>query len=121
LLVQLGEQEVFNTELYVTGDASFNKGIFGYQGRYDEHRVKQNLVCGSVRNTASQSLGFWQLARYFDPAHPPALNKEFLDMNDDQRYSAVQNKPGWIVTFGNRVKRIAPLPVVGTPGYVDHH
>jgi len=120
-LVNLGEQEIFNMELCATADATFNKGIFGYQGRYDEHRVKQNMVCGSVRSTAPQPIGQWQLARIFDVNAPPALNKEFLDCVDDQRYSAVQNFPSWIVTFGNRVRRVAPLPVIGTPGLIDHN
>ena len=125
-LVNLGEQEVYNMELMCTGNEPYDKGVFGYQGRYDEHRVKQNQICGRLRSQAQQSLSQWHLARYFDPASPPVLNEEFLEMVDDQRYSAVQGSPtgpipGWIVTFGNRVRRIAPLPIVGTPGLIDHH
>jgi hypothetical protein len=126
-LVNLGEQEIYNMELFATRDDSFNKGVFGYIGRYDEHRVKQNMICGRLRTGAPQSIGYWHLARWFsgDP-NPPALNNEFLLVRDDQRYSAVQGTPsdpmpGWIVTFGNRVRRVAPLPVVGTPGLMDHN
>jgi hypothetical protein len=125
-LVNLGEQEIFNMELMATNDDAFNKGIFGYIGRYDEHRVKHNMICGRLRTNAPQSIGQWQLARYFAPATPPALNLEFMQGHDDQRYSAVQGTPtdpmpGWIITYGNRVRRVAPLPIVGTPGLMDHN
>ena len=120
-LVNLGEQGIYNMELLATGIEGFDKDIFGYQGRYDEHRVKHNMVCGALRSTAPDSLAHWHLARVFDYSSPPALNKEFLEVNDDKRYLAVQNRPGWIVTFGNNVRRVAPLPEIGMPGFMDHH
>lgn len=120
-LVNLGEQEVYNMELVATNNGSHNADIFGYQGRYDEHRTKQNMVCGNLRNTVPAGLGFWHLARYFDINNPPALNKEFLEVTDDRRYSVVQSMPGFIVTYGNRIRRVAPLPIVGTPGIMDHN
>lgn len=114
-LVNLGEQEIFNMELVATTNQTYNKGIFGYQGRYDEHRVKHNMVCGDLRSTSPIPNHYWHLARYFDPLHPPALNKEFLDVVDDKRAFAVTNLPGWIVTFGHRIRRVAPLPIMGIP------
>ena len=119
--VHLGEQEIFNMELMTTANDEQNKDIFGYQGRYDEHRVKQNMICGRMRSTAEYNLDHWHLARYFAGSSPPKLNKEFLDVVDDQRYSAVQNEKGWIVTYGNNIRRVAPLPIVGTPGLIDHN
>lgn len=111
----LGEQEVLNMELLATANAAWNTGIFGFQGRYDEHRYKPNMVCGVMRSGVTDSLDFWHLARYFDPANPPALNKQFLDVVDDDRYKAVQALPGFIVTHGNRVRRVAPLPSIAVP------
>lgn len=111
----LGEQEIYNMELCATTNAAFNVGIFGFQGRYDEHRVKNNMVAGVMRNGVPNTLGFWHLARYFDTANPPALNKAFLDVEDDGRYRAVQSLPGFIVTHGNRVRRVAPLPAIAVP------
>lgn len=111
----LGEQEIYNMELCATTNASFNVGIFGFQGRYDEHRVKNNMVAGVMRNGVPNTLGFWHLARYFDTANPPALNKAFLDVEDDGRYRAVPALPGFIVTHGNRVRRVAPLPAIAVP------
>jgi hypothetical protein len=114
-LVNLGEQEIFNMELCATNNEAYNRGILAYQQRYDEHRVKNNMVCGMLRDTSPAPLPGWSLARIFDPANPPAMNLEFLEMVDDQRYSAVQSMPGWIVTFGNRIRRVAPLPMMGIP------
>ena len=47
----LSEQAVRNSELYVTGNESTDSQIFGYQGRYDEMRTKQNMVCGQMKST----------------------------------------------------------------------
>ena len=120
-LVNLGEQEIFNCELVSTSDETWNRGIFGYQGRYDEHRVKQNQIVGRLRSTAPVSLEHWHLGRNFDYNALPALNKEFLEYKDDQRYSAYKGNKGWLITYGNRIRRVAPLPIVGTPGRIDHN
>ena len=120
-LVNLGEQEIYNMELVATGNDTHDKGIFGFQERYSEHRVRQNQVAGTLRSAHPQSMQHWHLARNFSLSAPPVLNKEFLEITDDRRYAAVQNQPSWIVTFGNRVRRVAPLPISGRPGYLDHN
>ena len=57
----LSEQAVLNKEVYVTGNDTNDKMIFGYQGRYDEMRTKQNMVCGQMKSTFS----YWHLGRIF--------------------------------------------------------
>ena len=42
----LSEQAVENAEICATATESHNKGLFGYQGRYDEMRTKSSMVCG---------------------------------------------------------------------------
>lgn len=117
--VSLGEQAVYRAEIYATGVEAENKTVFGFQGRYDEYRTARNQVCGLLRNSAPNNLSFWHIARYFQT--PPALNQEFLECNPRKDYLAVPDLPGWIVTFGNRVRAVRPLPAYGTPGLIDHH
>ena len=45
----LSEQAIQRAEIYANGVAANNQVIFGYQGRYDEMRVKRNMVCGLMR------------------------------------------------------------------------
>lgn len=117
--VALSEQPIYNAELFAKHeDATYNQGIFGFQGRYDEYRTARNKICGKLRSTASQNLSFWHVARHF--ASPPALNEEFLECNPRKDFLAVPTEPAFIVHFGNRVRAVRPLPVVGTPGLIDH-
>ncbi len=115
----LSEQAVKKGEIYATGNASDND-IFGYQSCYSELRYMPSINCSDMRDTFS----YWHLGRIFSSA--PSLNAGFLTTNP--AYSggirkdifAVQNEPGLIVNFGNVIKAVRPLPVYGTPGFIDH-
>ncbi len=116
----LSEQAVTKGEIYATGDNAHDNSIFGYQSCYSEMRYMPSINCGDMRDTFS----YWHLGRIF--SSDPNLNAGFLTTNS--AYSggirkdifAVQNEPGLIVSFGNAVEAIRPLPVYGTPGFIDH-
>ncbi len=115
----LSEQAVTNGEIYATGTAKDSE-IFGYQGAYNEMRYTPSFNCADMRDTFS----YWHLGRIFDSA--PKLNAGFLTTNPKfdggirKDIFASQNEPGLLVQFANIVKAIRPLPVYGTPGFVDH-
>lgn len=72
----LGEQEVFNWELYLSKlQNSNNDGTFGYQSRYAEMKFGLNEVHGEFKT----SLKFWHTAREFGSR--PNLNLNFVNMN----------------------------------------
>lgn len=112
--MHLSEQAIENAELYVTAVEEDNVDIFGYQGRYDEMRYKPNLIAGLMRT----DFAHWHLARIFDSA--PELNTTFLECVPDKRIFAVEDEPGFIISFGNLIKAIRPLPITGAPGLIDH-
>lgn len=115
----LSEQAVTNGEIYATG-TDRDKEIFGYQGAYNEMRYMPSFNCADMRDTFK----YWHLGRIFDSV--PSLNPGFLTTNP--KYSggirkdifASPNEPGLLVQFANIVKAIRPMPVYGTPGFVDH-
>lgn len=115
----LSEQAVTNGEIYATGTDK-DKEIFGYQGAYNEMRYTPSFNCSDMRDTFS----YWHLGRIFNNA--PKLNAGFLTTNPAydggirKDIFASQNEPGLLVQFANIVKAIRPLPVYGTPGFVDH-
>jgi len=76
----LGEQEVYNKELYINGyqSISTDEGIFGYQQRYAEYKYKQNQVSGDFHD----NLAYWELSRRFDGA-APVLNQSFIQVDTD--------------------------------------
>nr|WAE43382.1 MAG: major capsid protein [Microviridae sp.] len=112
----LSEQAILKGEILAKADSAHNNAIFGYQGRYDELRTKQNLVCGEFRTV----FDYWHLGRVFDPATPPELNASFVECVPSKRIFAVQDVPGLMVQFGNLVKAFRPLPIASEPGLIDH-
>lgn len=110
----LSEQPIKRIQLYATDNEIENDTIFGYQGIYDEMRVKYDMVCADMRDT----FDYWHLGRKF--ASPPALNQDFLLCNPSKRIFAVQDEPGMIISVGNIIKAIRPLPAMAEPGLIDH-
>lgn len=86
-LEHIGQQEVYERELYATGDttSSINdETVFGYQNRYDDYRSVPSTVCGEMRST----LDYWHMARNF--ANAPVLNSSFIRGNPTKRIFAEQ-------------------------------
>ncbi len=116
----LSEQSVTKGEIYATGDETHDNAIFGYQSCYAEMKYMPSINTSDMRDTYS----YWHLGRIF--SSDPSLNSGFLTTNP--LYSggirkdifAVKNHPGMIVSFSNVIEAIRPMPVYGTPGFVDH-
>ena len=113
----LSEQAIENAEICATDVSSHNTAIFGYQGRYDEMRIKQNMVCGQMRS----KYDYWHMGRQFDIANPPTLNDDFVICDPRKDIFAVPSEPALIVRFGNIIKAYRPLPLSAEPGLIDHN
>lgn len=117
----LSEQAINKSEIFFdfessSGSPSKNLEVFGYQGRYDEMRTKQDLICNNMRDTLQQ----WHLGRSF--ASAPDLNEDFIQLDTDEtkRIFAVPSEPGLIIHFHNKLTGIRPLPIASNPGLLDH-
>jgi len=117
----LSEQPVLNAEIYASRVGGVNLQTFGYVGRYDEMRVKQDMAVGAMG--VGGSLDYWHLGREF--AETPTLNEEFIycdgSQEEWQRIFAEQTAPNYLCHVGNRITAIRPIPVEGVPGFVDHN
>lgn len=117
-LAHLGEQVVYNKEIYAQGTADDN-GVFGYQERYAEYRYKPSMITGKLRSTDPQTLDVWHLAQKFETL--PKLNQDFIEENPPiNRVIAVQNEPQFFADFWFDLKTSRPMPVYSVPGLVDH-
>jgi len=117
-LAHLGEQVVYNREIYAQGTADDN-GVFGYQERYAEYRYKPSMITGKLRSTDPQTLDVWHLAQKFESL--PKLNQDFIEENPPiNRVIAVQNEPQFFADFWFDLKTSRPMPVYSVPGLVDH-
>lgn len=118
----LSEQAIYEAEIFATptnnshifSDSLEKDDFLGYQGRYDEMRTKNNMVCGEMRD----ELSYWHLAQNYYAA--PKLNNTFVECRPSKRIFAVQNRDGLVVQFGNSIKALRPIPITSTPGLVDH-
>lgn len=83
----LGEQEVYNWELFVDrGGNPQNSGVFGYQSRYADRKYRPNEIHGEFRKGQMTS---WHTARIFE--NRPNLNKNFIYFSEDA-YAEGQNR-----------------------------
>lgn len=108
----ISEQAILQGEIFL--DSSGNDTVFGYQGAWDEYRVKHSMVCGQLRSDHATSLDHWHLARDF--ASAPNLNSTFLACDPDTRFLADETDDGFIVNFGNDLRVVRPLPAYAIPG-----
>ena len=113
----LGEQEVYNGEVYTNLAESdvdaiaAEKERFGYQQRFAEYRYIPSTIHGDFKD----SLSFWHLGRIFNG--PQALNSDFVTCNPDNRIFAVQNAgyPHLWIEFYNKVIAKRPMPKFAIP------
>ena len=110
----LSEQAITRAEIYASGVPAENATVFGYQGRYDEMRVKQNLYASGMRTT----FDYWHLGRQFSAA--PTLNQEFIECVPRKDIFAAPSEDGLIVNLSNVIKAVRPMPIQSNPGLIDH-
>ncbi|QXP08475.1 MAG: major capsid protein [Arizlama microvirus] len=108
----LGEQPIFNKEIYALDAPGYNKeGIFGYLPIYANYRYTPSYVSGAF----GSSLSFWTLGRIFDT--PPALNADFVTCDPSTRIFAVEDEDTDHVLFNvfNAHTIDRPLPRYSVP------
>ncbi len=74
-LAALGEQPVYNREIYTQGTAEDNE-IFGYQEAWADYRYKPSYVTGEMRSNYQTSLDAWHYAD--DYGALPRLSAEWI-------------------------------------------
>lgn len=116
-LANLGEQEVFNTEIYTQGTTD-DDGVFGYQERWAELRYGKSMITGRMRSNDPVSLDVWHLSEEFSSL--PVLNAEFIEQNTPiDRVTAVTSEPHFKADFFGSGKWARPLPLYSVPGLMN--
>lgn len=118
-LAQIGEQAVIVSEINSIGTNADE--VFGYQERYAEYRYKQSMVTGLFRSNPNvgTTLDIWHLAQ--DYLGDIILDASFIEENPPiARVIAVPSEPHFLYDSFVSLKCARPMPVFGTPGFVDH-
>ncbi len=119
ILQGIGEQSVLNKEIWSDGTAN-DELVFGYQGRYDEHRFLSGKITSLMRPDATGTLASWHLSEDF--ATLPTLGATFITANTGvplDRAIAVPSQPQFFADFYHQIKAARPLPTFGVPGNID--
>lgn len=90
-LAALGEQPVYNREIYAQGTAEDNE-IFGYQEAWADYRYKPSYVTGEMRSNYQTSLDAWHYADDYDTL--PRLSAEWIQegrQNIDRTIAVTSN------------------------------
>lgn len=117
-LANLGEQSVFNKEIYYQNDAgaTVDNAVFGYQERFAEYRYKPSEIVGQLRSTYATSLDFWHMAEEFSSL--PTLGDTFIQSSTPiARSSAVTTDPHFIFDSWTKFKHVRVMPVFSIPGW----
>lgn len=116
-LANIGEQPIYNREIFF-GEAPYdNGGVFGYQEAWAPLRYAVSGVSGLFRSNATQSLDTWVLTQDF--LTPPVLNGQFIEDNSDVMISRVvvdETQPQVLLDSYAEVNHIRPLPAFSNPG-----
>lgn len=110
----LGDQAVYNKEIFLSPDKATNEAIFGYQERYRELREGINKITGKMRSGVEGSLDVWHLAEKFETL--PKLNGEFIQCATPiDRVLSAPDEPDIITDIWFDIKATRPLPVSSNP------
>lgn len=97
-LQHIGQQEVFNNEVYA--DPDDGDQTFGYQDRYHEYREQPSRISGEFRDI----LNYWHMGRDFESA--PVLNGSFVTCDATKRIHNEQSQHAlWVMVQHKMVAR----------------
>lgn len=113
-LQQLGEQEVLNKEIYITGTEAQDDDVFGYQERYAEYRYRPSEIHGRFRSTYATPLDQWHMAEEFSSL--PELNAAFIVQNTPiERAIVVDTEPDLLFDAYFQVRCARPMMTYSVP------
>ena len=116
----IGEQPIYNAEIYYDPKNGLDLNTFGYTPRYAEYKYIPNRIAGSFADTNDEIMSRWHDARVF--AKAPTLGQTFLEV-----YGQGQTGINRIFTYGaddtdhllfqiqNNISALRPMPKFGTP------
>lgn len=116
-LAALGEQPVYNREIYAQGTAEDNE-IFGYQESWADYRYKPSYVTGEMRSNYQTSLDAWHYADDYDKL--PRLSAEWIQegtQNIDRTIAVTSAKSHqFLCDFYFAEDWYREMPIYGIPG-----
>lgn len=119
----LGEQNLYNYEIFASGDETKDNETFGYQEYAAEYRSTPNRVTGEFRSNATNSFDNWHYAD--DYAETPVNGEDWIMENPDSvdRTLTVTSETvnQFYFHFHYIECNVRTMPPHSIPGFIDHH
>lgn len=120
----VGEQPIFQQEIYAGVSPTANKAVFGYKEPWVEYKYRENVVTADMRPQAKQSLAVWNYANDFKSA--PTLTPNFIHettANIDRTLQVTSTEADqFFADFCFDFKALdLPMPPFNEPGLIDHN
>ena len=116
-LAALGEQPVYNREIYAQGTAEDDE-IFGYQEAWADYRYKPSYVTGEMRSNYKTSLDAWHYADDYEVL--PRLSAEWIQegtQNIDRTIAVTSAKSHqFLCDFYFNEEWFREMPIYSIPG-----
>ena len=116
-LAALGEQPVYNREIYAQGTNEDNE-IFGYQEAWADYRYKPSYVTGEMRSNHQTSLDAWHYADYYNEL--PRLSADWIQegtQNIDRTIAVTSNvSHQFLCDFYFQEDWFREMPIYSIPG-----
>lgn len=116
-LAALGEQPVYNREIYAQGTAEDDQ-IFGYQEAWADYRYKPSYVTGEMRSNYKTSLDAWHYADDYEKL--PRLSAEWIQegtQNIDRTIAVTSAKSHqFLCDFYFNEEWYREMPIYSIPG-----
>lgn len=121
----IGEQSIYNKELYLSGDVVGSKDdeTFGYQEAWAEYRYMNNRVSGEFRSKYHNTLDAWHFADNYYGL--PTLSLAWMEESEIpmDRNIAVAHRLSdqWMTDMFFEETWTQPMPTYSIPGLIDHY
>ena len=118
----IGNQPIWQSELFGTGKTDIHDNVFGYKEAWSEYKQSFNVVSGEARSAATNSLDLYHFADNY--ASAPVLGQQFIEETDDYVARCLAVDPAqqdpFFVDWCFRDTVTLPMPVNCDPGLIDH-
>ncbi len=117
ILANIGEEIVYDREIFHDAAGTNNNDVWGYQPRYEWLRFKNSRLTGLMNVDVAGTLASWHLSEDF--AARPSLDDTFIENNLTtplDRAIAIPSEPQFNADFYFKLTCARPLPLNGVPG-----
>lgn len=119
----LGEQAIYNKEIFFSGDDKKDNEVFGYQEYAAEYRSTPNRVTGQFRSNATNSFDNMHYADDYEST--PVNGEEWIMENPDsvdRTLTVTSDKVNqFYFDFHFEETNVRSMPPHSIPGFIDHH